>query len=55
MVTLSGSFGFRFRIAKEIGNLVNNLNGSYNDLSKKQAEYLSMETSDDKCGSQLAI
>lgn len=33
---------------------MNTLNGSYNDLSKKQAEYLSMETSDEKCGSQLA-
>lgn len=41
------------RIAKEIENLVDSLNKTYNELSKMQAEYLSMSTSDDKWGPHM--
>lgn len=37
----------QLRIAKQIGILIDQLNTSYNDLSQKQAEYLSMDTSQD--------
>ena len=47
-----GWFLMGSRIAKELTTLVENLNTNYNSLSKKQAEYLSMETSDEKWGAQ---
>ena len=44
---------FNLRIAKEVGTLVDSLNNSSNELSKMHADYLSMETSDEKWGPHM--
>lgn len=44
---------FNPRIAKEVEHLVDSLNKTYNELSRMQADYLSMQTSDDKWGPHM--
>ena len=46
---------FNPRIAKEVEHLVDSLNKTYNELSRMQADYLSMQTSDDKWGAPYDI